>query len=132
VIQDELYEAGLNLRRHMFGHAGAEGQVEHTTDFNDKLQEIVTRYCFGDIWQREGLDHKTRSLITLAMLTALGREHEIKIHLKGALANGVTEEEIREVMLHSFLYCGIPAMVNGLRLAEEVLAEDEDKENVDA
>ncbi len=132
MIKDNLYDAGLELRRAMFGPAGAEDQVENTTDLNDKLQEVVTRYCFGDIWQREGLDKKTRSLLTLGMLVALGRSHEIRIHLRGGLSNGLTEEEIRETMLHSFLYCGIPAAVDGLRAAEEVLAEARDAENAHA
>jgi 4-carboxymuconolactone decarboxylase len=128
LIKDELYDAGLELRRHMFGPGGAEEQVENTTELNDKLQEVVTRYCFGDVWQREGLDQRTRSMITLSMLVALGRDHETRIHLQGALANGVTEEEIREIMVHSFLYCGIPAMVNGIKAAEEVLAAHKAKD----
>lgn len=131
MIKDELYENGLDLRRRMFGPAGAELQVENTTDFTDKLQEIVTRYCFGDIWQREDLDQRTRSMITLSMLVALGRDHETRIHVKGALANGVTETEIREIMLHSFLYCGIPAMVNGLLAAEEVISSLKAEEKAD-
>ncbi|OMH34997.1 carboxymuconolactone decarboxylase family protein [Tersicoccus sp. Bi-70] len=122
MIKDEHYDAGLALRRAMFGSAGAEDQVEHTTDLNDKIQEVVTRYCFGDVWQREGLDLRTRSLITLAMLVATGRSHEIRIHLRGAVANGATEEEIRELMLHSFLYCGIPAAMDGFRAVEEMLS----------
>lgn len=128
MIKDNLYDVGLELRRSMFGPAGAEDQVEHTSDLNDKIQEVVTRYCFGDIWQREGLDKKTRSLITLAMLVALGRSHEVRIHLQGGLANGLTEEEIREVMLHSFLYCGIPAAMDGFRAAEEVLSQARGKD----
>ncbi|MGW6172488.1 carboxymuconolactone decarboxylase family protein [Arthrobacter sp. NPDC055138] len=128
MIKDNLYDVGLELRRSMFGPAGAENQVEHTNDLNDKIQEVVTRYCFGDIWQREGLDKKTRSLITLAMLVALGRSHEVRIHLQGGLANGLTEEEIREVMLHSFLYCGIPAAMDGFRAAEDVLSQARGKD----
>lgn len=123
MIHDELYEKGLNLRRSMFGQAGAEEQVEATTDLNDKIQDVVTRYCFGDIWQREGLDLRTRSFATLAMLVALGRPHEIRIHLRGAISNGITTEEIRELMIHSFLYCGLPAAIDGLTAFEEILAE---------
>ena len=122
MIKDELYENGIRLRREMFGSAGAEEQVENAVPLMEKLQEIVTRYCFGDIWQRDGLDQRSRSMVTLGMLVALGREHETKIHLQGALANGVTADEIREIMLHSFLYCGIPAAASGLKAAEEVLA----------
>lgn len=90
MIHDELYDSGLELRRRMFGPGGAEEQVDTTTELNDKIQDVVTRYCFGDIWQREGLSLKTRSLITLAMLVALGRPHEIRIHLRGAISNGVS------------------------------------------
>lgn len=122
LIKDELFEAGLELRHRMFGRSLAEDQIENPSDLMAKLQDIVTRYCFGDIWQREDLDQRTRSMITLAMLVALGRDHETKIHIQGALANGVTEIEIREIMLHSFLYCGIPAAVNGLKAAEEVFS----------
>lgn len=129
MIHDELYEKGLDLRRSMFGPAGAEEQVETTTDFNDKIQDVVTRYCFGDIWQREGMDLRTRSFVTLAMLVALGRPHEIRIHLRGAIANGITTEEIRELMIHSLLYCGLPAAIDGLRAFEEVLAESTTEPN---
>lgn len=122
--RDELYERGLVVRREMFGSAGAEVQTESTREINGKLQEIVTRWCFGDIWQREGLDRRTRSMITVAMLVALGREWELKIHTKGALANGVTEEELREISLHALLYCGIPSANEGLRTLDAVLQEE--------
>lgn len=123
VIRDDLYDIGLRQRRDMFGQAGAEDQVEHTTDLNDKLQDFVTRYCFGDIWQREGLALTERSKITFAMLIALGKSHELRIHARGALANGVSVHELREVVVHSILYCGIPAAVEGLRALESVLDE---------
>ncbi|UOR00552.1 carboxymuconolactone decarboxylase family protein [Leucobacter allii] len=123
MIQDELYEKGLTQRRRMFGPQGAEDQVEHTSDLNDKLQEFVTRTCFGDIWQRDGLSYAERSRITFAMLIAQGKSHELRIHARGALANGATPLELREVIVHSILYCGIPAAVDGLRALEEVLVE---------
>ncbi|MBZ8132131.1 4-carboxymuconolactone decarboxylase [Afifella sp. IM 167] len=107
----------------MFGQAGAEDQIEAATDFNLPLQDVVTRICFGEVWQRPVLDKKMRSIITLAMLVAMGRSHEVKIHTRGAIANGVTKEEIRELLLHSFLYCGIPLAVDGYRSASEVLKE---------
>ena len=115
------FEKGLDLRRKMFGPEGAEQQVDNATPYLAPMQDIVTRICFGEVWQRPVLDLKTRSLLTLAMLTAMGRQHEIKIHTKGALANGVTREEIREMMVHAFLYCGIPLMVDAMRASEEVL-----------
>lgn len=123
MIRDDLYDIGLQQRRDMFGPTGAEGQVEHTTDLNDKLQDFVTRYCFGDIWQRDGLGVADRSKITFAMLIALGKAHELRIHARGALANGVSPLELREVVVHSILYCGIPAAVEGLRALDEVLQE---------
>ena len=123
IRDDLLYATGLEQRRAMFCSAGAEDQVEHTDDLNDKLQEFVTRVCFGDIWQREGLDLTERSKITLAMLIATGKSHEIRIHLRGALANGVTPLQLREIVVHSILYCGIPAAVEGMRALTEVLDE---------
>ncbi|GAB3618286.1 4-carboxymuconolactone decarboxylase [Okibacterium endophyticum] len=123
MIRDDLYETGLAQRRAMFGAAGAEDQVEHTTDLNDKLQDFVTRNCFGDIWQRPGLSMADRSKVTLAMLIATGKSHEIRVHLRGALANGVSPVELRELVVHSILYCGIPAAVEGIRALDEVLAE---------
>lgn len=123
MIHDELYDVGLRQRRTMFGPEGAEQQVEHTNDLNDKLQDFVTRVCFGDIWQRDGLSFQERSRITFAMLIAQGKSHELRIHARGALANGVTPEELREVVIHSILYCGIPAAVEGLRAVEEILVE---------
>ncbi len=122
MLRDELYEQGLEVRRAMFGSAGAEQQTENTRAINDKLQEIVTRWCFGDMWTRPGLDRRIRSMITVAMLLAMGREFELNIHIRGALANGVTEEELREISLHAILYCGIPAANEGLRTLDAILA----------
>ena len=123
MIHDELYDLGLHLRRDMFGPAGADEQVGSVDEWDDKLQELVTRHVFGDIWQRPGLDRKTRSLVTLAMLVAANRSHEIAIHLRGALSNGVTADELRELMLHASVYCGIPAAVDGIRAARSAVQE---------
>lgn len=122
-MTDETFERGLALRRHMFGPEGPDKQIESATDFTRPLQEIVTNYCFGDVWQRPVLDHKTRSMLTLAMLVAMGRSQEVKVHTRGAIANGVTKEEIRELMVHAIVYCGIPLAVDGFRSATEVLKE---------
>lgn len=123
VIQDELYEIGIRQRRAMFGSAGAEDQVEHTTDLNDKLQDFVTRNCFGDIWQRDGLSIPDRSKVTVAMLVATGKSHEMRVHARGAIENGVSPLELREIVVQSILYCGIPAAAEGLRVLEDVFAE---------
>lgn len=128
MIRDDDYDRGLDVRREIFGSAGAEQQTESTTELNDKMQEIVTRWCFGDIWTRdEELSRRDRSMITVAMLLALGRPHELNIHYRGALANGVTERELRELCLHAVLYCGIPAANEGLRSLEAVLRERDDE-----
>lgn len=132
IRDDALFAAGIAQRRHMFGPEGAEGQVDHTTDVDDKLQDFVTRYCFGDIWQRDGLSIPDRSKITLAMLVAMGKSHEIRIHLRGALANGLTPLELREIMLHAILYCGIPAAVDGMRALIEILEEKGLSHDLDA
>ncbi len=129
MIRDDEYDRGLGVRREIFGSAGAEQQTESTTELSDKMQEIVTRWCFGDIWTRDDeLSRRHRSLITVAMLVALGRPHELNIHIRGALANGVTERELREVCLHAVLYCGIPSANEGLRVLEAVL-RDRDPES---
>jgi 4-carboxymuconolactone decarboxylase len=122
-MADANSKRGIKLRRQMFGRAGAEDQIEAATDFNLPLQDFVSRICFGEIWQRPHLDQKTRSMITLAMLVATGRNHEIKVHTRGAIANGVSKDELRELILHSVLYCGLPMAVDGYRAATEVLKE---------
>ena len=122
-MADEVFDRGLKLRTHMFGAAHAVGQVEKATDFNRPLQEWITRECFGEAWHRPALDHKTRSLITLSMLTAMSREQEIKVHVKGAIANGATKEEVREVLMHAIIYCGVPRVVGAFRAAVEALKE---------
>lgn len=122
MIKDEYYDAGVELREAMWG-PGALDQITSATEVTDKLQDIVTRFCFGDVWQREGLSLRERSLVTVAMLIALNRPHELRIHMEGALANGATEVELREVALHSVLYAGIPAGVGGVKTLDELLAE---------
>lgn len=123
VIRDERYDLGIAQRRLMFGHAGAEGRVDSTTDLNDKLEDFVTRDTFGDLWQRPGLSIKDRSKVTFAMLAATGREHELRVHARGALANGVTPIELREIGLQALHYCGIPAGVSAMRGLDEVFRE---------
>ena len=121
--QDESFQTGMQIRREMFGPAGADERYAQTTDFNRPFEEVVTRYCFGDTWSRPGLDRKTRSLITLAALTAMVRPNQVRVHVRGALANGATPEEIREVLLHTAVYAGVPAGVEAFTAAAEVLKE---------
>jgi 4-carboxymuconolactone decarboxylase len=116
------FAAGMQIRREMFGPAGAEERYAQATDFNRPLEEIVTRYCFGETWTRPGLDRRTRSLITLAALTALCRPNQIRAHVAGALANGCSVEEIRETLLHTMVYAGVPSAVEAFNAAAEVLA----------
>ena len=119
--KDSAFDAGMAVRRDMFGRAGAEDRLAQATDLNRPFEELVTRYCFGDVWDRPGLDRKTRSLITLAALTALTKPNQLKVHIRGALTNGATMEEIREVLLHTSVYAGIPAGVEAFNAAAEVL-----------
>ena len=121
--EDDKLEVGLGIRRDMFGPAGAEQALAQATDFMRPLQELATRYCFGEIWGRPGLERKTRSLVTLAMLVALDKPNQLKLHVKGAVANGVTKDEIREVLLHATIYAGLPAGVEAHRVASETLRE---------
>ncbi|MEP6960651.1 MAG: 4-carboxymuconolactone decarboxylase [Acidobacteriota bacterium] len=124
-MSKELYEAGLAVRKSVLGAEFVENAIASADDFNRPLQELVTEYCWGACWTREGLTKKTRSMLNLAMLTALNRPHELKLHVKGALRNGVTKEEIREVLLQTAIYCGVPAAVDAFRTAKEALTEFE-------
>lgn len=116
-------QAGLDLRHAMFGREATEAHIAGASPFMQPVQDIVTEICFGGIWTRPGLDLRTRSLVTLAMLAATGRTAEIRIHTRGALANGARPEELRELALHVFPYCGIPAMVNAMIAIEAAVAE---------
>jgi len=123
VIRDELYEIGIAQRRKMFGTPGSDAVVDHTTGVNDKIEDFVTRQTFGDIWQRPGLSIKDRSKVTFAMLVATGKPHELRVHARGAIANGVTPIELREIVLQALLYCGIPAAVEGVRGLNDVFRD---------
>jgi 4-carboxymuconolactone decarboxylase len=122
-----LFEAGLEVRKAVLGAEFVENAIKSADDFSRPLQELVTEYCWGAVWTREGLSRKTRSMLNLAMLTALNRPHELKMHIKGAIRNGVTKEEIREVLLQTAIYCGVPAGVDAFRTAREAFAEMEKK-----
>lgn len=120
-INDGRYEKGLAIRREVLGAAYVDRSISASTDFNRPLQELVTEYCWGAIWARPGLDRKTRSLINVAMLTALNHQHELELHVGGALRNGCTEDEIREALLQAAIYCGVPAAVDGFRSATRAI-----------
>ena len=122
-MSNPLFDAGMNVRREMFGAELAEKAVANASEFARPFHDLMTRYCFGETWNRPGLGRRDRSLITLAMLIAQGRELEVKMHVKGGLANGLSVEEIREVVLHAMIYCGVPASFTALRAAEEALRD---------
>ena len=123
MMNPDLYAQGLQTRRDVLGADYVDAAIACADDFNRPLQELVTQYCWGDVWNRPGLDRRTRSLLNLAMLTALNRPHELKLHIKGALNNGVTKDEMREVFLQAGIYCGVPAAVDSFRTAREVFKE---------
>lgn len=124
-MTDELWEKGLEIRREVVGDAHVDRSLAAMDEFNRPLQEFITRYAWGDVWRRPGLDRRARSILNIGMLVALNRPHELKLHLRGALRNGVTAEEIRECLLQSAVYCGAPAALDAFRTAREVLAETE-------
>ncbi|MBW8337885.1 4-carboxymuconolactone decarboxylase [Stutzerimonas stutzeri] len=121
--EKQRYEAGMQVRRAVLGDAHVDRSLSNISDFNAEFQEMITRHAWGDIWTRPGLPRHTRSLITIAMLIGMNREGELKLHLRAARNNGVTREEIKEVLLQSAIYCGIPAANASFQLAEEVYAE---------
>ena len=124
-MNKELFEKGLAIRKSVLGAEYVEKSIAAADDFNRPMQELTTEYCWGWCWGREGLDKKTRSIINLAMISALNRPNELKMHVKGAIRNGLTKEEIREVLLQVAIYCGIPAGVDSFRVAKEAFAEIE-------
>jgi 4-carboxymuconolactone decarboxylase len=124
IMATSLFEQGLAVRKAVLGDEYVEASIKNADDFNRPLQELVTEYCWGAVWTREGLPRKTRSLLNLAMLATLNRPHELELHLRGALRNGCTKEEIREVLLQVAIYAGVPAAVDSFRTARKVLAEE--------
>lgn len=119
----DLFKGGLEVRRAVLGKDFVDKSINNADDFTYPLQELITEFCWGSIWSRPGLPRKTRSLINLAMLTALNRPQEVKLHLRGALNNGCSKEEIMEVLLQTAVYCGIPAAVDSFRTAKELIRE---------
>ncbi|HUA03204.1 MAG TPA: carboxymuconolactone decarboxylase family protein [Solirubrobacteraceae bacterium] len=117
------YDRGLEVRREVLGADHVDRSLQQASDFSRPMQELVTEYCWGAVWGRDALDRRTRSLLNLAMLTALNRSHELAVHVRGAITNGCTTEEIRETLLQAAVYCGMPAGLESFRVAERVLAE---------
>jgi len=122
-MNKELFEKGLGIRRAVLGADFVDNAIKGADDFSRPLQELVTEYCWGEVWGRPGLDRKTRSMLNLAMLSALNRPHEIKLHIKGALTNGLTKNDIMEIFLQVAIYCGVPAAVDSFRIAREAFKE---------
>jgi 4-carboxymuconolactone decarboxylase len=131
INSQEIYDRGLAIRRSVLGDEYVQRSLDNATDFSRPLQELVTEYCWGAVWGREQLPKRLRSMLNLAMISALNRPHELKLHVRGALRNGVTREEISEILLQVAIYCGVPAAIDSLRLANEAF-DALDKEASDA
>jgi 4-carboxymuconolactone decarboxylase len=123
----ERYKQGMKARREVLGDAHVDASLKKRTDFNEAFQNLLTRYAWGDIWSRPGLPRETRSMITVAMLVALNRTQELKVHLRAALRIGLTKEQLQEVLLQTAVYCGVPAANSAFHAAEEVFAETQAK-----
>src|ERR1700675_2564432 len=121
----QRYEQGMDVRRAVLGDAHVDASLKNRNEFNEAFQHLLTRYAWGEIWSRPGLPRQTRSLLTLAMMVALNRPEELRMHLRAALNNGVTREEIREVLLQTAIYCGVPAANSAFHLAMEVFDQQE-------
>lgn len=124
-MNSEKFNQGLEVRRSVLGTEYVDQSIQNATDFSRPMQELVTEYCWGEIWTRPGLPKKTRSMLNLAMITALNRPHELKLHVRGAINNGFTKEEIQEVFLQCAIYCGVPAAIDSFRTAQQVFDEME-------
>jgi 4-carboxymuconolactone decarboxylase len=120
---DATYDAGLAVRREVLGREYVDRSLANATDFTRPMQELVTEYCWGAVWTRDGLARRDRSLLNLAMMTALNRPHELALHVRGALNNGLTRQEIQEVFLQAAIYCGVPAALESFKVAEAVFTE---------
>lgn len=124
MAESEMFENGLQVRRSVLGAEYVDGSLAKADDFMMAFQRITTEWCWGYAWTRDGLDLKTRSMLNLAMLTALGKPAELRLHVKGALTNGVTVDQIKEILLHATVYCGIPAGLDAFKAAHEVLIKE--------
>jgi 4-carboxymuconolactone decarboxylase len=123
-VSDPAHERGMKVRREVLGDEHVDAAVERTSDFTADFQDLITRYAWGEIWTRPGLDRRTRSAITLTALIARGQLDELEMHVRAALRNGLTADEIKEVLLQSAIYCGVPAANSAFAVAQRVLEED--------
>ena len=123
------YESGMKVRREVLGDAHVDRAIERATEFTAPFQEFITRYAWGSVWTREGLDRRTRSAVTLSVLTALGRENEIEMHVRGALRNGLSPDEIGEVLLHTAIYAGVPAANAAFAVAQRVIEAEASRDD---
>lgn len=123
---EERRARGMKVRREVLGDEYVDQSMTKATDLTREFQDLITRYAWGEVWSRPGLDRKTRSCITVAMIVALNRPNELALHLRGALRNGVTKGELREVLLQAAVYCGVPAANSAFKVAEEVLGDGKD------
>lgn len=122
-MNDDSFDKGLETRRAVLGAEYVNNSLSKADDFDRPFQELVTAYCWNEIWNRPGLDRRTRSIINLAMITALNRPHELKVHVRGALNNGLTKAEIAEIFMQAAIYCGVPAAMDSFRSAKDVFKE---------
>ena len=122
-MNKESFDKGLKTRREVLGAEYVDNAIKNADAFNQPMQALVTEYCWNEIWNRPGLDRRTRSIINLSMLTALNRPHELKLHVRGAINNGLSKEDIQEVFLQTAIYCGVPAAIDSFRNAKEVFKE---------
>ncbi|RQH09135.1 4-carboxymuconolactone decarboxylase [Paraburkholderia dinghuensis] len=125
MTEDERYEAGLGVRRAVLGDAHVDRSIANRTELTGEFQQLITRYAWGEIWTREALPRHTRSLLTIAMMVALNRSEELALHLRAAKNNGVSRDEIKEVLLQTAIYCGVPAANSAFHLAERVFSEED-------
>jgi 4-carboxymuconolactone decarboxylase len=125
-MNDAAYDRGMRIRREVLGDEHVDAAVERTTGFTADFQDLITRYAWGEVWNRPGLDRRTRSCITLTALVALGRLEELEMHVRAALRNGLTADEVKEVLLHSAIYCGVPAANAAFAVAQRALAEHDE------
>ena len=123
----ELFEKGMKVRREVLGAEYVDAAIKNADELTMPLQELITQYCWGEVWTRPGLDRRTRSFLNLAMITALNRPHELKLHVRGAINNGLTREEIVEVFIQTAIYCGVPAANHAFREAGELVKAHETK-----